>query len=1031
MKPLRLFSFVIGMACLLTVSSVYGQATVTTARLLGKSDPLRDLPAKHPNPASSYRLKNKQFKVPNFGRQHPMPTPDKDKALPKGPDPLRVAGNPDNGIAIQPNLIIDGGDQISSGGVLPPDPVGDVSPDHFIQMINGSNGSLISIFDKEGNTAFGPYGSNILWEELNITGFGDPQVIWDAYASRWILAEFAPLGQTTLLVAVSETSDPLGSWYAYEFQTQSFPDYPKFAVWPDGIFVTTNEFFDYMPVYVLDKEALYDGEAEVDVQLVTGIPKFGDINAFQTLTPVEADGLNPPPPGSPHYVVRIHDDSWGFGADRLEVWSIQIDWDDPGNTAVTGPVEIPLAPFDAELCNDGDIFNCIPQMDGTLVSALQQVVMHRAPYRNFNAYESIVLNFSVDVNQSNQSGIRWVELRKTPGQPWSLFQEGTWAPDDQSRFMGSIAMDSGGNILLGYSVTGSQTLLSARFTGRLSGDPLGQMGGIEEFEIGTGQAINYFSRWGDYANMVVDPLDDQTFWFTGEYMKGPDLFGTTIMSARVERDSNDIGAVALTTPQNSGYLTAAEPVSVAVRNFGHLPQSNFEVSYRFENGPVVTETITDTLETDGVLIHTFLPAVDMTEIGEYEFLVYTSLAADSFHFNDTLRRVVRQLPRNDAAIAGIAGTESPVCDELFNGKIVLKNEGVDTLFSALVRYQINEGAVTELEWTGALAEGGKDLIPISSAEAVIGANSILAYSLLPNGFADENTSNDTLQRPFTMMPDGNPVQLRLLTDQYPSETSWELFDFNSGEMLYEGGPYDQPQTLHQENWCLAEGCYEFRIYDAYGDGLQSWGVDGNYEIVDEEGNVLAAIQNVNFGSEEVNYFCTPDFCAIEVTITVIDVTEPGAADGKIVLSSENGIPPYKYSINDGVTFTTIGFFPNLAEGTYPLIVRDKVNCQVDTTAVVGLEVSATGETGKPTARLTIQPNPAGQVALIRVEGMQGVTTLPFQVLDASGRIVHHNRLVAYDGVLLNYLSMTPFPSGTYFIRIIDERFTGVQQFIRQ
>lgn len=122
-----------------------------------------------------------------------------DKALPKGQDPLIAKSNRLNGVQILPNLVVEGGDEGTSGGVYPPDPVGDVSPEHFIQMINGDNGSVIHIFDKEGNIVFGPGSSNVLWEDLNITGFGDPQVIWDTYGSRWILAEFAPQGQTTLL----------------------------------------------------------------------------------------------------------------------------------------------------------------------------------------------------------------------------------------------------------------------------------------------------------------------------------------------------------------------------------------------------------------------------------------------------------------------------------------------------------------------------------------------------------------------------------------------------------------------------------------------------------------------------------------------------------------------------------------------------------------------------------------------------------------------------------------------------------------
>lgn len=1002
---------------------IHTGALASEARLLGKTRPLGECAPVLPNGARNNKAKNKALEVPNFQGNALLPAPGK-----TGPDPLAQAGAPENNFPVLPKLVFEGASSDDSGGVLPPDPVGDVSPQHYIQMTNTSGGSNIAIFDKEGNLVYGPSVSSVLWTDLGLQGLGDPIALWDALASRWILTEFAPFGQTSLLVAVSETSDPLGSWYAYEFQTQSFPDYPKYGIWPDGIYVTTNEFDQYVPIYVLDKAAMYAGAPVAGMQLIDGVPKFGATDAFQVLTPVDLDGLNPPPPGSPHHVVRIHDDAWGEGADRLELWSVQINWSNPGQTVLTGPLEIPLAAFDAHLC-DSDIYNCVAQPDGTLVSALQQVVMNRVPYRNFGAYESIVLNFSVDVTGANQAGIRWVELRRTGGQDWQLYQEGTYAPDDQNRFMGSIAQDANGNILLGFSVTGTETLLSLRYTGRLAGAPLGEMN-IQEYEFATGQSINFNSRWGDYSCMTVDPTDDRTFWYTGEFMKADGGWGTMITSVQIERDSNDIGVSALQSPQTSGYLTETEPVTVEVRNYGYLPQSGFEITYVFENGAPVTEFIADTLQPDSALVHTFVPTVDLSEIGEYHFLIYTALGVDSFYFNDTLRRTVRQLPRYDASVSGFTGLEGPICQDLFETDILLHNAGVDTLFSALLRYSINGGAVTELEWSGALPSGGTDAVAISSTDFLEGANEILAYALLPNGFDDQNTANDTLLRPFTMLTEGKKVTLRILTDLFPYETTWELYDYQSGALLFSGGPYNQEETLYEENWCLPEGCFEFRIYDSYGDGIQAFGVEGYYQIEDEDGNVLAAIQNANFGTEEINLFCTPGACMLEAEISVVDASSQGASDGQILLSVSNGIPPYKYSINSGASYSSNSFFLNLQPGEYPLTILDKANCRIDTAATVGF-VSSTSGPAAPGPRLSIQPNPVEQVAHIQLTGLDGVYVLPFQILDANGVIVHHNRLAAFGGVLSNRINMAPFPAGVYYVRIVHERFSIVEKIIKQ
>jgi hypothetical protein len=1010
------------------------KVSVTEARFLGKTAPLRDMPA-FEGPAPFARKDKKKAQevreVDNFAGNIPMPTPFADQALPKNGDPLAQLSQVENNFIVEPSLIFEGADQ-SESGVLPPDPIGDVSPEYYMHAVNQSGGSLIRVYDKEGNQIGSPVASSSLWVDLDnfVAPIGDPIILWDPLDQRWLFAEMTSVGGGgfAFLVAISETSDPTGSYYAYEFQSPMLPDYPKVGIWQDAIFVSTNEFFDDIPVYALDKSDMYSGQPVADVQRLEAVPKFNSSqpSTFQVVTPVDIDGSTPPPPGSPHYVVRIYDDAWEGGEDALEVWAIDVDFDDPNNTTITGPTVLPTAPFDSELCN-GDIFNCIAQPGGTLVSALQQVVMYRVPYRNFGTHETILLNFSVDVDGNNTAGVRWYELRKEGGGDWTIYQEGTFAPDENSYFQGSLAMDGSGNILMGYSVTGPDQLLSQRFTGRLASDPLNTMT-ITEFVIDEGESLNFNARWGDYADMVVDPSDDRTFWYTGEIMRSGNQWGTVIMSAVVQRDSVDIGVGFLESPENSAFLTDAEPVTIGIRNYGLTDQVNFDVSLYLDGAMIATETITDTLHVDSTLLHTFAPTVDLSAIQPYEFLTFTSLATDSSAFNDTLRTVVAKLPRYDATVIDVTGTNGNYCGVEYLGSVILQNAGVDTLTSATISFSFNGSTPEEINWTGVLATGQSEPIAIDFNGLSAGTNEVVVTTSMPNGQMDENPANDTFTREFEVLTDGNAYTLTLLTDLYPNETSWELLT-EGGDLVAQGGNYTQPQFTYTEEFCLVEGCYLFRIFDSFGDGISFGGVTGNYEITDEEGNVVVSLINPNFGTLEENPFCTTGACTLEYNLTVQDATGPAEADGSIFIDVQSGNSPFEYSINGGSTYSNFPFFPNLIPGDYEVVVKDAANCLVDTIATVSFNTSV-ADVNTPVS-VRVLPNPTPDNFRMFIEGLKGTSTLPVEILDANGRTVNHSRLVAYDGVLTGELSLAPFPSGFYYVRIVHPELATMVKVVKQ
>lgn len=406
-----------------------------------------------------------------------------------------------------------------TSGSHPPDTVGDVSAAHYIQMVNGG-GTLFAVFRKtDGAILAGPSSLNLLGTANCASGLGDPVVVYDSFAGRWVLSQIG--SGNRLCVFVSKTGDPItGGWWAYSFTAPGLPDYPKYAVWSDAYVVTTNE--GVAAIYAMDRAKMLSGlPATAQRFSAAGLPGF----SFQVLTAGDADG-DPPPAGAPAYLLRHRDDeehtpgTANPAQDFLELFSLHVDFATPANSLLSGPTSTPVAEFDSSFCgSDSAALSCIPQTTGTHLDALREPIMNRVQYRNFGDHESLVGNWVTDVDGTDRAGIRWFELRKIGAGPWSLFQEGTYSPDATRRWIGSIAMDRQGNIALGYSASSTTVSPSARYAGRLACNPLGALPqGENSVQAGTG--TNASSRWGDYAAMTVDPTDDCTFWFTTEYVQG-------------------------------------------------------------------------------------------------------------------------------------------------------------------------------------------------------------------------------------------------------------------------------------------------------------------------------------------------------------------------------------------------------------------------------------------------------------------------------------------------------------------------------
>jgi hypothetical protein len=460
------------------------------------------------------------------------------------PDPVvqRVLGK----IGIPaPIISFDGPPNIS--GVVPPDPNGAVGPNHVVVMSNLS----FQIFDKTGTSLFGPALNNTLWDgfggDCETDNAGDPVVLYDQLADRWILTQFTSSGPTFFeCVAISQTNDPTGSYFRYAISTGSnFPDYPKGGVWPDAYYFSTREFlgqtFEGVGAYALDRAQALAGDPNPTIVgfLAPPTPLYvvGD-----GLLPGDLDGQATPPPGSPNFFVGSQDDNASYGApnDALNLYKFHYDPVVPANSTFMLTDTLPTQPFNSIMSSTcTDTRSCIPQPATTIKIdhlGYRQRPLFRLAYRNFGDHESLVTNQSVNAGagpDGDVSGVRWWELRDPNGSPF-IFQEGTYAPgltDGIHRWMGSIAMNSLGDIALGFSASAGDsdptpTFPSVFYTARHDGDPPGVMTlGEGSIKDGTGSQTTAFHRWGDYTAMDIDPTDDTTFWYISEYVPTTSVSG--------------------------------------------------------------------------------------------------------------------------------------------------------------------------------------------------------------------------------------------------------------------------------------------------------------------------------------------------------------------------------------------------------------------------------------------------------------------------------------------------------------------------
>ena len=865
----------------------------------------------------------------------------------------------------------------------PSDPALAVGPNHTFIVYNTG----FIIYDKDGNVLQGQTNPNAIFSN---GGCCDLTVSYDNLADRWVIT-YLFVG-TGMEIAISDGPDPLTSaWNVYRLPQVS--DYNKLSIWRDGYYVTDNGAND---VWAIDRDAALSGEPTIGIQGFN-VPGVQGQNFTSAQVLNITDNVIPTTGGAP--LVYMRDDGFaGVTEDSVNFWTVNVDFDNPVNSNIPAPEVFLVTPFVNVF--DGGSFANLPQPNGgDAIDALQSVIMNQAQFRKFPAYNSAIFNFVVNVNPGGdkRAGIRWYEFRQDEdGGLWTMFQEGTYtAPDGKHAWMGSMAMDNQGNIAMGYSVMAGPTTpnptdhrVGAAYTGRFVSDAPGNMT-LAEDVFGISTANINGDRFGDYAKMDVDPLDDQTFWFVTEYRNTNHVAVFKIAS----EDNIDTGVIAIVQPED-GLLTASETVEVIVRNFGIDAQSNVPVQYTIDGGAPVVEIIAGPIPPASNMTYTFMTTADLsTEGATYIIQACTAMVGDEFTGNDCISKNVKHLEGNNV---GVNAIDAPVSGSGLSANedvtITIENFGVNPQTSIPVFYSVDGGAPVQEVYTGNILSGGIDTYTFTQQVDVsaLGSYEFLAGTELV-GDADE-TNDDTsatisnfICRPVSDCEDLNDGVTELqLADQ----------DITTNCGTSPNGYSNETDIIF--NFVLNENPFNGVLQTGFQNSVYAIWIDFN-DNSDFESDELITTGTTG-GTSNTNTPFTVDFSAISTTQTGMHLMRVRGGD------ENNGDGVVINPCNDLQFGRTNDYTANL-------------------TGVLGV-----GDASFAEANLIIISRPSNQFDL-RFNTTTYIDKLPVYIYNASGQILAFYTLENQGNGYAKTIDMSYVSSGIYFVRVGNTNLNKVKRII--
>jgi hypothetical protein len=1009
---------------------VYSPAEVSQAVYFDVSPPLRDMPVlpsgKRDGSWKDGVVKNKL----NMPEHRNLPLPEATEEDFRGAQTLQ--GNRSSELLLSVNGVG------NVDFVLPPDTQGDVGPNHYMQMVNLS----FAIWNKSGTLLYGPVDNKTLWNGFpgpwSGSNDGDPIVLYDEQADRWIASQFAlpnyPNGPFYELIAVSQTPDPLGAWYRYAFTFTNMPDYPKLGVWHDGYYLAVNSFssgslnWAGTGVAALDRTKMLAGDPTASMIFFT-TPSGGDPSTFQ---PADCDGM-PAPEGSPALFGYVRDGS----PDRFVLYTLDADWTTPSNSTFSQLVTIPVQSYSSNISG-------IPQQGtSTTLQAISDRLMYRLQYRNFGSYQSMVTNHTVNV--SGHAGVRWYEFRNS-GSGWQIYQQGTYSPDNSSRWMGSIAMNSYGDIALGYSISSSSMYPSIRYTGRRASDPLGTMTFAEqEIIAGGGAQTSFYQRWGDYSMMSVDPAADTVFWYTQEYYTS-----TSDQNWKTRIGSFTFGqplvAVASAFPNT---ICAGSPVQLNVQVTGGGPgdtyswvsePAGFTSDIRNPQvSPEVTTVYTVTITSGGastsssvtVNVH---PLPSVVAPGDLTICAGSDVTLNSFAQNqDSLQWVTagdgtfedQNAARSDYYIGP---------QDIANGSVLLtvtafsdfgcpeSSDEVMLTIASPATVEAGEPIETcnaEPILLSASASGFSSLLWTTSGTGTFDNNSILDASYTPSTADIESGTVEITLNVSGVAPCSDVADALTLTFHQPAQVNaGEDFSICSGQTISLNAAGSGYETIEWSSGGDGQFSATNTLVTTYTPGADDLAAGGVSFVITAEGNPLCAETSDELAVEI--YPLSQASAGNDTTICKTASLQVGgsATHASSVLWTTSGNGTF-----DNANLYNTRYLPgtqDTIQGTVTLTftVVNEYGCgntvanrNITFAPCVGIE-----DPGKPSIRVI--PNPTDGKFVVEVSGMNAGENIRLQVADFRGSKVIDQEYLNVPAVFRTTLDLSGRTKGVYMMKIL-------------
>lgn len=932
----------------------------------------------------------------------------------------------------------------------PPDPTVDADSNVVIQSTNSNGGAVYRIFNKNTGATIA---SSLTMQSLGgPAGLGDPIVLYYKPAKKWFLTEFSST-QNKLLVHVSQTSNPQGAYWTYQFTCNQFPDYPKwsFCQASDAFLVTTNE-GGPPTTYAMKLSTLLTGGTSPFIKIAIGYSLNGF--GFQSITPVDLEGDNAAPTGMKPLFVRHRDDESHTNGtpdsgtnDWIELWEMTINW--TNNTATVAKIQdISIAEIDSKLCGLTS-FACIKQPGTTnTLDPLRETVMFKAPMRVFDTHQALMLCLSTDVNGSDRSGVRWIELRRDPGvttATWYKYQEGTYAPGTTtSRWMPAINIDKYGNIIMAYSTSSNSAgdFPSIKMTGRKPCDPLGTMTMTETTIVAGTSSKTGDTRWGDYHHMSIDDFDGVTFYYTGVYHNTSTK--TNVSAIRMNPDALDATITSIFQVNPGNVCGSSSQLGVVIQNLGTTAITNGVIQWQVGSGALTNVNYTSNQlnsinSTDTVFVNV-TGLVNGANTVTINTTTVNGTSPDENICNDTKTISVTVGGGGGVSVNSTINSQ-PTCTSN-NGQVTLVATGGTAPFT----YSINNGtpqssatfsnlaagtySYTIIDNAGCSGTGSFSLATPANVVATItqttqiacnggqtgvinasatGGQSAYSYSIDGTTYQSSSTfsglgagtytiyakdANGCIGQSSIVLTQPTPISLNAIP------TMITCFGNNNGSISINvsGGTPTYINTINSANGSFT--------------GLSA----GNYTITSTDAN--GCIQTFNTTITEPT----------QVMLTGVSTSATtGSSNGSITMTGSGGLSPYTYSIN-GTNYYSGTLFSNLAAGTYTCYVKDANGC-INSVLVTVDEVAGVDEFD--IQLFNLYPNPNNGIFELEVDGLKEDKVL-CKLFNIQGLLVSEFSLPVINGKVSKTIEMSKkLAAGAYYLGLYENDKALIKQFIKQ